>query len=82
MSGIDAATIIRQQLTVPVVSLTAFGGPDTVAHATSASPYGYIIKPFSDDALRSGIETALQRYKLESARLAVHQLSSQVTESP
>jgi PAS domain-containing protein len=81
MSGIDAATIIRQQLTVPVVSLTAFGVPDTVAHATSASPYGYIIKPFSDDALRSGIETALQRYKLESELRASRQQFATTLES-
>lgn len=69
MDGIEAATQIRHGFKIPVVFLTAFGDTTTLRRARSADPYGYLIKPFHDEELRSTIETALSRFDLEQ-RLA------------
>lgn len=65
MDGIEAATQILTRHQVPVVFLTAFGDLTTLQRARAANPYGYLIKPFHDEELRSTIETALLRFDLE-----------------
>ena len=63
--GTEAAQGIRLRTDVPVVFLTAHSDPDTVARATSAGPFGYVLKPFREQDLVVAIETALTRHRLE-----------------
>jgi len=65
MDGIEAAAAIRRLRPVPVVFLSAYGDVRTLERARSAEPFGYLIKPFHDEELRSTIETALLRTDLE-----------------
>jgi DNA-binding NtrC family response regulator len=65
--GIDAAHEIRSSMDVPVVFLTAFSDPATLARAKAASPHGYILKPVEDSDLRTTIEIALHRDGIERA---------------
>jgi two-component system sensor histidine kinase/response regulator len=46
--------------------LTAYGDEETLRRASSAEPYGYLVKPFEDSQLRTAIELAL--YKQEAAQ--------------
>jgi 1,2-diacylglycerol 3-beta-glucosyltransferase len=62
MDGIQAAQKISS-LDIPVVFLTAYSDKGTLQRAKSASPYGYIIKPYPDKELQLVIETALQKHK-------------------
>ncbi len=64
MTGIEAATIIRQKHDVPVIFLTANADVSTIEKAKISLPYGYIIKPFSEKELQTNIEIA--RYKFEN----------------
>ncbi|MDR4987782.1 MAG: response regulator [Bacteroidales bacterium] len=64
MTGIEAATIIRQKHDVPVIFLTANADLPTIEKAKISLPYGYIIKPFSEKELQTNIEIA--RYKFEN----------------
>lgn len=64
-SGIDAAEIIRRRFHTPVVYLTAFADSVTINWAKLAEPYGYLVKPFTEDALKCAIEVALYRYQLD-----------------
>ena len=57
--GIAAALLIRRQFAVPVVFLTARSDADTLNRAKLAQPYGYLVKPFTDDSLRVQVELAL-----------------------
>ena len=66
MDGIEAAQIIRNQLAIPVVFLTAFSEEDIVTRAKLTEPFGYILKPFSDRDLRTIIEMALYKHKTET----------------
>jgi PAS domain S-box-containing protein len=63
--GIDAAEIIRSELAIPVVFVTAFADDSVIERAKKAAPVGYIVKPFQELGLRATIETALHNAKLE-----------------
>jgi PAS domain S-box-containing protein len=65
MDGVEAAGIIRRQIDLPVVFLTAFGDHDTLERARVAGPHGYLLKPFEDRDLQVTIEMALERHSAE-----------------
>lgn len=57
--GIAASLLVRRQFAVPVVFLTACSDQATLNRAKLAQPYGYLVKPFTDDSLRAQLELAL-----------------------
>jgi PAS domain S-box-containing protein len=59
MDGIDAALIIRRQVEIPIVYLTAYSDPTTLQRAKVTEPLGYVLKPFTDRELQIAIEIAL-----------------------
>jgi CheY-like chemotaxis protein len=61
VDGITATRIIHDQHPIPVVYLTSYSDEGTLERAKKTDPAGYIIKPFTDDALRTTIEIALYR---------------------
>ncbi|MCC5024010.1 MAG: PAS domain S-box protein [Candidatus Synoicihabitans palmerolidicus] len=61
--GIAAATIIRDELDLPVIFLTAHSDQATLDRAKRTSPYGYLVKSFDDQELRATIETAVYRHQ-------------------
>jgi len=65
MDGIEAAEIIRARFNIPVVYLTAYADEKTLERAKVTQPFGYILKPFDGRELRSNIEMALYRHKME-----------------
>ncbi len=65
--GIAAATDFHHKLGIPVVYLTAYTDPETIARAGQAEPFGYVAKPFEPNSLRATIEMALQRSQMERA---------------
>ncbi|HEY6033075.1 MAG TPA: response regulator [Kofleriaceae bacterium] len=60
LDGVEAATQIKTL--APVVFLTAYADDHTIARATEAQPYGYLVKPFDDSQLRTTIELALHKH--------------------
>jgi len=65
MSGIEAAAVIREELRIPVIYLTAYADEATLSKAKISEPYGYIIKPFKEVDLHTSIEMALYKNKKE-----------------
>ena len=65
MDGIDAATTIKHELQIPCVFLTAYATNEVVERAKAADPSGYIIKPFDAQILRTTIEIALNKDRLD-----------------
>lgn len=74
MDGIAAAIQVRERFDIPIVYLTAYGDAETVQRAKQTAPYGYLIKPFEIETLRSTIETSLYKHDLER-RLATSEAS-------
>lgn len=67
LDGIEAAGYIRSQLKIPVVYMTAYADDDTLGRAKLTEPYGYLVKPFKPQSLKTTIEIALKKYQSEQA---------------
>jgi two-component system, response regulator PdtaR len=62
MDGIEAAGMIKEQLGIPIIYLTAYSDDKRVQRAKATKPVGYLLKPFLQSDLQQGIEIALQRH--------------------
>lgn len=69
MTGIEAATHIREKLNIPVVYLTAHSDEVTITKAVVSEPFGYLIKPLEERALLTSIRMALYKHSMEKALL-------------
>jgi len=65
LDGISAAKIVKDELDIPVIFLTAFSEDQIIERAKHAEPYGYIVKPIQDRELKAAIEVALYKKDLE-----------------
>jgi len=65
LTGIDAASKIREELNIPVVYLTAYADEATLSKAKISEPYGYIIKPFKEIDIHTSIEMAIYKHAKE-----------------
>ncbi|HSE83315.1 MAG TPA: response regulator [Thermodesulfobacteriota bacterium] len=65
IDGVSVAERICANFDVPVVYLTAHSEDDIFKRAKVTEPFGYLLKPFEKKELRTTIEIALYRHKLE-----------------
>lgn len=63
--GIETAKVISDRYDVPIVYITAYADEETLGRAKLTAPYGYVLKPFTDRELRSNIEIAFYKHKME-----------------
>jgi diguanylate cyclase (GGDEF)-like protein len=80
IDGIKAAHTIHTQLQIPIVYMTAYADNDTLEKAKHTEPYGYLVKPFKPQDVRTTIEIALQRYKTEKATAIRYAAQMQVAQ--
>ncbi|MBF0516186.1 MAG: diguanylate cyclase [Nitrospirae bacterium] len=66
MDGIDTAHEIRMRFDIPIVYLTAHADASTVERAKITEPFGYVIKPVEAKELKTSIEIALYKHKMET----------------
>ncbi|MBD2683401.1 MULTISPECIES: response regulator transcription factor [Nostoc] len=59
--GIDMAAEISDRLKIPVIYITAYADDSTLERAKLTNPFGYVLKPFTQQDLRVAIELALFR---------------------
>ncbi len=62
IDGIQVGEQIHQHYQIPFIYLTAFSDKITLDRAKLTEPYGYIIKPFEEDDIRTAIEIAYYKY--------------------
>jgi DNA-binding LytR/AlgR family response regulator len=65
MNWIDAADIIKKEMSIPVIFLTAYADESTLAKAKITEPYGYILKPFKEIDIQTSVEMAIYKHKKE-----------------
>jgi len=68
MDGIDAAEVIRDKWSIPVVFITAYAETDRLERAKLTYPFGYLLKPFQDRDLKITVEMALYVAKVDLER--------------
>ncbi len=65
MDGIDTAEQVHTRYNIPVIFLTAHADEASLERAKVTEPYGYVLKPFDERELRSSIEMALYKHRME-----------------
>ena len=65
MDGIEVSDEIRDRYDIPVVYLTAYADDATLKRAKMTDPYGYLVKPYEEKELRTTIELALFKHRLQ-----------------
>jgi PAS domain S-box-containing protein len=66
MDGIEAADRIRSSSSIPIVYLTAYTDEALLQRAKLTEPLGYLVKPYGERELRSTVEMALYKSRMES----------------
>ena len=65
MDGIEAARLIRQEIDIPIIYLTAYSDAATLDRAKNTGPFGYILKPLEERDLKTTVEMALYRHAID-----------------
>jgi signal transduction histidine kinase len=64
-SGIDLAKEIGLNYNIPVIYITGYSDASTLNKAKQTYPYGYLLKPFNFESLKSTIEISYSRFILD-----------------
>jgi len=73
IDGIETASRLREASAVPVIYLSAYGEEAVLRRARATSPYGFLLKPFSERELHATIQMGLERSLVERSLLALTQ---------
>lgn len=65
LDGIHAAEIIKAEMDIPIIFLTAYTDDEYINRAKNVEPFGYIVKPYSDNEVKANIEIAIHKKELE-----------------
>ena len=68
MDGIEAAAIIREMQSIPVIFLTANSNDAIINRAKVSEPFAYLLKPFEERHLKINIEMSLYKHRMELER--------------
>ncbi len=68
MNGIQAAHLVRIELSLPVIFLTANSDEAVLEQAKISEPFAYLLKPFEERQLRTNIEMSLYKSRMERER--------------
>jgi DNA-binding LytR/AlgR family response regulator len=64
-TGIETAELLKQEMDIPVIFLTAFADESTLTNAKEVEPHGYVLKPFKEIDLKTTIELAVHKHQKE-----------------
>jgi signal transduction histidine kinase len=76
MDGIEAANLIKDRFNIPVIYLTAFSDEHILQRAKVTEPFGFLLKPIQYRELRSNIEMALYKHRMEKELLQAKKLEA------
>jgi len=68
MNGIETAEKISDHTDIPIIYMTCLADQEIFDRAIRTNPYGYIVKPYDTNELRSTIEIALVKYEASKER--------------
>jgi CheY-like chemotaxis protein len=67
MDGIETANIINNTYNIPIIFITAYGDKKTLDRAKLSEPYGYIVKPITnEDDILPSIELAMYNHQVKN----------------
>ncbi len=80
IDGIETAARMPAELAIPVIYLSAYSEELTLDRARATTPYGYLLKPFSERELHATIQMVLERRRVDLALQQNERRLAQVVE--
>ena len=68
IDGVQAAKSIREKFDIPVLFVSSFSDINSVKRAQKVSPYGYLVKPFTETELKGCVEEAFTKYQRKTTK--------------
>jgi diguanylate cyclase (GGDEF)-like protein/PAS domain S-box-containing protein len=65
LDGIDTAIRIAAEHATPTIFLSGYTDEETLVRARKANPYGYLVKPISEQSLNATLQMAMERLTAE-----------------
>lgn len=62
IDGIQMAKKVLAKYNIPIIFITAYSDSDTLNDALSVSPFGYIVKPFSQSDIELQLKVGYQKF--------------------
>lgn len=81
IDGIEAANIIKKDMRIPIIFITAYADDTTISRIKNTEPYGYFLKPFEEKELQTWIETTLQKFDTEELNKKKEKLAFSILEN-
>ncbi len=79
MDGIETAQFINTNYNIPIIFITAYGDKKTLDRAKLSEPYGYIVKPITnEDDLLPTIELAMYNHEVKNKLKKDHEKFEQI----
>jgi CheY-like chemotaxis protein len=79
MDGIETAQFINETYNIPIIFITAYGDKKTLDRAKISEPYGYIVKPITnEDELLPTIELAMYNHQVKNRLKEGHEKFEQI----
>lgn len=78
LDGIKTAEAVQAKAATPIVFLSGLNDEETLQRAALTNQYGYLIKPFDGEELRTTIEFTLRRFKSQPKATLVADKSEEV----
>lgn len=69
IDGIEIANLIRKQIDIPIIYLTADSSEETIARAKITDAFSYLVKPVNAKLLITNVELALRRQHLYNKQI-------------
>lgn len=81
MNGVEAAAQINSESDVPIIFMTCLSDQGIFDKAIKTNPYGYIVKPYDINELRSSIEIAVIKHRADkSQKVLISRLKGALSE--
>ena len=82
MDGIEVAKQIYSRFGIPFIYLTAYADDKILERIKITEPFGYIVKPFTNEDLTIAIKLALYKHKAEGKRQKqIQELSNELAKT-
>ncbi len=65
LNGIETAQIIKNEYRIPIIFLTSHSNIKILKQAKLVEPYGYLLKPVSNNELLATLEVATYKFEME-----------------
>lgn len=81
--GIEIAEYVNHSLRIPFIFVTSYSDKLTLQQAKAVHPFGYVVKPFTEQSLNAAIEIALHlhaiQYKQQYPDLNLEKINRQLS---